>query len=140
MKRKRFAAAQVQHKFKPDQVLYLIGDVNYCMVYLLNGKSVLSSRTLKWYSDRWPQFVRIHKANLVNPQHIHSCVVISSIVAHLIMRNGARLSIGRRRIKEVINQLEGNLSIYSTANRHLMRSEEVFFRPAHHQVYDQELA
>lgn len=102
---KRLAAAQLQHKFDPNQVLYLTGDVNYCYVHLMNGKVILSSRTLKWYSDRWPQFMRIHKANLINPQHIHSCIVVSSIVAHLIMRNGARLPIGRRRISAVVDQL-----------------------------------
>ncbi|QDK79985.1 LytTR family transcriptional regulator [Spirosoma sp. KCTC 42546] len=102
---KRLAAAQLQHKFDPNQVLYLTGDVNYCSVHLLNGKAILSSRTLKWYNDRWPHFIRIHKANLINPQHIHSCIVVSSIVAHLIMRNGARLPIGRRRISAVVDQL-----------------------------------
>ncbi|MVM35494.1 LytTR family transcriptional regulator [Spirosoma sp. HMF4905] len=102
---KRLEAAQLQHKFEPEKVLYLVGDVNYCTVYLLTGKSILTSRTLKWYSERWPQFIRVHKGSLVNPQHIHSCVVASSIEAHLIMRNGARHSIGRRRISAVVRRL-----------------------------------
>ncbi|QMW05658.1 LytTR family DNA-binding domain-containing protein [Spirosoma foliorum] len=106
---KRLAAAQLQHKFDPTQVIYLTGDVNYCYVHLINGKAILSSRTLKWYNDRWPHFIRIHKAHLINPLHIHSCIVVSSIVAHLIMRNGARLPISRRRISPVIDQLGINI-------------------------------
>ncbi|GAB4017082.1 hypothetical protein GCM10028808_47630 [Spirosoma migulaei] len=105
---KRLAAAQLQHNFDPAQVLYLIGDVNYSMVHLVSGKAILSSRTLKWYSDRWPHFIRIHKAHLINPDQVHSCVVISSTIAHLIMNDGARLPIGRRRIREVIDQLSSD--------------------------------
>ncbi|MVM38064.1 LytTR family transcriptional regulator [Spirosoma sp. HMF3257] len=102
---KRLAAAQLQHNFEPDHVLYLIGDVNYCSLHLLNGKKILSSRTLKWYNDRWPHFIRIHKGSLINPAHVHRCVLVSTISAHLIMRNGARLPIGRRRINGVMEQL-----------------------------------
>ncbi|MVM37087.1 LytTR family transcriptional regulator [Spirosoma sp. HMF3257] len=120
---KRLAAAQLQHKFDPTQVLYLTGDVNYCSVHLLNGKPILSSRTLKWYNDRWPHFIRIHKANLINPQHIHSCIVVSSIVAHLIMRNGARLPIGRRRISAVIDQLGIDLPKNSCTGSYQIKPE-----------------
>ncbi|MVM34957.1 LytTR family transcriptional regulator [Spirosoma sp. HMF4905] len=120
---KRFDAANQQHKFDPNQVLYLIGDINYCTIYLLNGKSILTSRTLKWYSERWPQFIRIHKANLVNSDHIYSCVVVSSIVAHLIMRNGARLPIGRRRISEVVQQLGIDWPKKCGASTHLLKPE-----------------
>ncbi|MBN8826697.1 MULTISPECIES: LytTR family DNA-binding domain-containing protein [unclassified Spirosoma] len=105
---KRSSAAQIQHNFDPANVLYLTGDVNYCTLHLLNGERILSSRTLKWYNSRWPDFIRIHKGYLVNPQHIHSCVQLSPIVAYLIMRNGVSLSIGRRRIIEVMNLLELN--------------------------------
>ncbi|QMW04571.1 LytR/AlgR family response regulator transcription factor [Spirosoma foliorum] len=104
---KRLAAAQLQHNFDPDDILYLIGDVNYSFVYLQNGEQVLSSRTLKWYSDRWPQFIRIHKGSLINPRHVHRCVLVSTITAYLIMGNGVRLPIGRRRINEVVDQLGG---------------------------------
>ncbi|GAB4033273.1 LytTR family transcriptional regulator DNA-binding domain-containing protein [Spirosoma gilvum] len=105
---KRSAAAQIQHNFDPAKVLYLTGDVNYCTVHLINGDRILSSRTLKWYNSRWPDFIRIHKGYLVNPQHIHNWVQISPIAAYLIMRNGASLSIGRRRIVEIVNLLELN--------------------------------
>ncbi|MVM33587.1 LytTR family transcriptional regulator [Spirosoma sp. HMF4905] len=121
---KRLAAAQLQHKFDPEKVLYLTGDVNYCSVHLVNGTVILTSRTLKWYSDRWPQFMRVHKGHLVNPQHIYSCVVASPIVAHLIMSDGARLPISRRRIIPVIDQLGIELSTYSTQSSYLIKSEE----------------
>lgn len=120
---KNVNAAQLQHKFVPSKVLYLTGDINYCTVYLLDGKEILSSRTLKWYSERWPNFIRIHKAHLVNPEHIYSCILSSSTDAHLIMRNGARLTIGRRRIVDVIEQLGINLPNKSYQSTHLLKPE-----------------
>ncbi|MVM30158.1 LytTR family transcriptional regulator [Spirosoma sp. HMF4905] len=128
---KRLDAAQVQHKFDPEKVLYLIGDVNYCTVFLLNGKTVLTSRTLKWYSDRWQQFMRVHKGSLVNPEHIYSCVVVSSYLAHLIMRNGARLAISRRRVSEVVAQLGIDLPKAPGISTHVIKPEWSSFVPAH---------
>ncbi|GAB4016584.1 LytTR family transcriptional regulator [Spirosoma sp. KCTC 42546] len=102
---RRVYAAQVQHRFDPNKVLYLSGDINYSTVYLIDGKHILTSRTLKWYTSQWPHFMRIHKNSLVNPEHIYSCILASSIEGYLIMKNGARLTIGRRRINEVAIQL-----------------------------------
>ncbi|WP_461094187.1 LytTR family transcriptional regulator DNA-binding domain-containing protein [Spirosoma gilvum] len=107
---KRLAAAQIQHKFDPSQVIYLTGDVNYSSVYLQNGSVILSSRTLKWYHTRWPHFIRIHKASLINPDYVHSCHVISCIIAQITMQNGAVLPIGRRRIHEVVEELKSSHS------------------------------
>ncbi|GAB4017853.1 LytTR family transcriptional regulator [Spirosoma sp. KCTC 42546] len=131
---KNVNAAQLQHKFAPQKVLYLTGDINYCTLYLLDGKAILSSRTLKWYFERWPNFVRIHKAHLVNPDHIYSCVLSSSTDAHLIMRNGARLTIGRRRIVDVIEQLGIDLPNKSYQSTHLLNPEWNTLVPAHVRV------
>ncbi|WP_460911853.1 LytR/AlgR family response regulator transcription factor [Spirosoma areae] len=106
---KRYTAAQLQHNFAPDQILYLTGDINYCFVHLLSGEQILTSRTLKWYGERWPHFVRIHKGSLINPKHIHRCMLVSPTTAYLIMSNNAHLPISRRRIGEVINQLSAKL-------------------------------
>ena len=127
---KNLNAAHQQHKFLPDQILYLVGDVNYSTVYSLDGEKILSSRTLKWYADRWPRFIRVHKAHLVNPEHIYSCIVVSSIQAHLIMRNGARLTIGRRRILEVANLLGIVLPFQSFNSTHVIKPEWSAFVPA----------
>ncbi|RYF71984.1 MAG: LytTR family transcriptional regulator, partial [Cytophagaceae bacterium] len=74
-------------------------------VHTLEGMSVLSSRTLKWFSTQWPDFIRPHKNSLVNPAHVLDCVVLSHRQAYLLMRNGVQLPVGRRRIKEVSDQL-----------------------------------
>ncbi|MVM41837.1 hypothetical protein GO730_36110 [Spirosoma sp. HMF3257] len=48
--------------------MYLTGDVNYSYVHLLNGHVVLSSRTLKWFAQQWPSFVRVLKHIPVDQQ------------------------------------------------------------------------
>ncbi len=57
-----------------EQILYLRGDLNYTMIYLTNGKRILSAYTLKlfdvYFADQ--EFLRIHRAYLVNPQHVVS--------------------------------------------------------------------
>ncbi|WP_020595762.1 LytR/AlgR family response regulator transcription factor [Spirosoma panaciterrae] len=97
-------AVQTPPAFDPSQVMYLTGDVNYCFIHLKGGEQILSSRTLKWYHQRWPHFIRIHKGYLVNPQYVHRWVVISPVIAYTIMSNGESLSIGRRRIASLSNQ------------------------------------
>lgn len=103
---KRSSAAQIQHKFEPNQILYLIGDVNYSSVYLCDGTIILSSRTLKWYHTKWPHFIRIHKATLINPLYIQSCSVLSCILAQITMQNGVTMTISRRRIHDVLEHLQ----------------------------------
>ncbi len=57
-----------------EQILYLRGDLNYTIIYLTNGKRILLAYTLKvfdaYFADQ--PFVRIHRAYLVNPQHVVS--------------------------------------------------------------------
>ncbi|WP_080056294.1 LytR/AlgR family response regulator transcription factor [Spirosoma aerolatum] len=100
-------AVQTQPAFDPSQVMYLAGDVNYCFIYLKGGKQILSSRTLKWYHQRWPQFIRIHKGYLVNPAYVRRWMIISPVLAFTIMTDGVSLSVGRRRIAAISNQLAG---------------------------------
>ena len=127
---KSLHTAPGQHKIAPAQVLYLTGDVNYSTLFLLDGQEIQSSRTLKWYAEKWPPFVRIHKANLVNPEHIYGCIRISSIVAHLMMNNGAKLQIGRRRISQVVKQLGLGLPIKGSTSTRVINPEWRSFVPA----------
>lgn len=98
---KRTATAQLRHSFIPESIRYLTGDFNYSYVYPEKGEKILSSRTLKWYADRWPHFIRVHKNVLVNPNHVDSVIRESSITAKIVMRDGVTHPVGRRRIEVV---------------------------------------
>lgn len=103
---KRINPVQRQQRFAPDKVRYLIGDTNYCYIHLTDDRKILSSRTLKWYAERWPHFIRIHKKALVNPLHIDCVIRESSVLAKVIMQDGATLGVGRRRIDDVLNGIQ----------------------------------
>lgn len=92
-----------QLRIDPTDVLYLVGESNYCRLYLVTGEIVLMSYTLKWYEERWPSFIRIHKQTLINPQY----ALLLHLASHLrgnsyvLMDNYASLPISRRRLPQV---------------------------------------
>ncbi|GAB4039662.1 LytTR family transcriptional regulator DNA-binding domain-containing protein [Spirosoma gilvum] len=101
------SAKGAQFRTSPSKILYLIGDINYCRIYLINGEVVLMSHTLKWYEDRWPSFLRIHKRVLINPTYAYSLHMSphSRNNSHVIMDNQASLPIARRRLIQVQDKL-----------------------------------
>ena len=56
---------------QPDLLSYLTGANNYTWVQFRSGKRVLLSKSLTYFADQLPNFVRIHKTALINP----ACVV-----------------------------------------------------------------
>lgn len=95
------------HRFDPTKVMYLTGETNYSYVHLSTGEIILFSRTLKWFEEQWPTFLRIHKQTLVNPAYIQEVKLARSTrrTSYLIMRNKTRFAISRRRLAPVIDQL-----------------------------------
>ncbi|QMW06063.1 LytTR family DNA-binding domain-containing protein [Spirosoma foliorum] len=93
--------------FEPKTVLYLTGDVNYSHVHLLSGQIILSCRTLKWFAQQWPYFIRVHKQALVNPIYIHQLNLGPTLRSnsYLIMQDAAQLAISRRRVASVVAQV-----------------------------------
>ncbi|WP_460962429.1 LytTR family transcriptional regulator DNA-binding domain-containing protein [Spirosoma litoris] len=96
-----------QVRIDPQRVLYLTGDVNYCYLHLLDGAVLLMARTLKWYAQRWPHFLRVHKQVLINPVYACEFTLAPSLrlPSYLIMSNQARVPISRRRLPLVRHQL-----------------------------------
>ncbi|MCK8493747.1 LytTR family transcriptional regulator [Spirosoma sp. RP8] len=99
--------AGVRHKFDIDQVVAITADVNYSYVYFLNGDCLHRSRTLKWYLERWPDLLRIHKNALINVDKISEYSLISGRQpsGYVIMINNLRLEVSRRNIKQVADYL-----------------------------------
>jgi len=73
---------------------------NYTRFYLGNGiKPVLTSKTLKYYIEQLDvnTFVRPHQSHLVNRKFIDEVVLKPK--PHLILKEGEKISISRRRLK-----------------------------------------
>jgi DNA-binding LytR/AlgR family response regulator len=54
---------------KPEEVQHLESDINYTIIWLIDGKKILSSTTLKKIESRlmpFKNFVRVNKSLIVN--------------------------------------------------------------------------
>jgi two-component system LytT family response regulator len=80
-------------------IVRLEGIRNYTLFHLVNGRNVISSRTLKTYEDvlAGNNFLRIHKAHLINID----CLLNydESELTFAVMNNKDRIAISRRKRK-----------------------------------------
>lgn len=55
-----------------NQIIFISADSNYSTLYLVNGKKIMTSKTLKVWEDKidHPFFVRCHRSYLVNVKFI----------------------------------------------------------------------
>jgi two-component system, LytTR family, response regulator len=80
-------------------IVYLEGRNNYTVFVTSNQKSLTVSKTLKEYEDILSDsgFVRIHKSNIINMQHLKK---YSTKNMEAVMSDETKLSISRRRAAE----------------------------------------
>ncbi|MFN8348905.1 MAG: LytTR family DNA-binding domain-containing protein [Spirosomataceae bacterium] len=81
-----------------NEILYIQSDVNYCYVYLKDGRKILIAKTLKEYHQQLEGhlFARIHKSYLVNLEAIDYC---NFAEYEIQLSNGVCLPIARRKRK-----------------------------------------
>lgn len=115
-------AAGVRHRLTLDDIVVITADINYSFVHRVSGVTQLQSRTLKWYADRFPSLLRIHKASLINTRHVHHYFIVGGKrpYGYLIMKNGMRLDISRRNISLVKQRLDEE-----SARRDLLLAEAI---------------
>ena len=95
--------AGVHHLFVPDQIVAITANTNYSYVHLINGERVLKSRPVLFYAKKYPDFLRIHKNALINPQHASQFrrSKANSLSGYVIMTNDLRFDVSRRRVQQV---------------------------------------
>ncbi|GAB4023659.1 LytTR family transcriptional regulator [Spirosoma sp. KCTC 42546] len=105
--KKALPPKQLINHIEPQSVLYLTGDANYSRIHLMNGTVFLSAYTLKWFAQKWPEFLRPHKQALVNPAYIHRLQVAASLrsQSYVVMQDQVQLPISRRRVPVMLFQL-----------------------------------
>ena len=88
-----------------DDIIRLQAESNYTHVYLKNNKVFVSAKTLKEYDEilEGHHFLRVHKSHLVNAAHISSY----DKSGELILTDGARIEVSRRKKEYVQNTLKG---------------------------------
>jgi two-component system, LytTR family, response regulator len=63
-------------KFRPQEIIYLKGEVNYSYIYLISGERLLVCTTLKTLENRFKNagFFRAHKSSLINLDFIKNYI------------------------------------------------------------------
>ncbi len=90
--------------FIPMQnILWLESDNNYTTLHLLEGKSVLTSRSIGVFEELLQNFdfVRIHQSTIINLEHLQE--YIRGDGGSVILTNGKELEVSRRRKTELLS-------------------------------------
>lgn len=86
-----------------DDIMYINASNNYSIIYLLDNKEIITSKTLKEFDLKLNNsgFLRIHKSYLINKSKITS--IKKSDVIKVTMSNGIILNVSRRK-KHLFNK------------------------------------
>lgn len=88
------------NKINLEQVAYFQASENYSILYLANGKTHMTARTLKEFATNLEAkgWCRIHRSYMVNPSFVTH---ISADRDFVCLENGKVLPIARRKQKHV---------------------------------------
>ena len=90
---------------------------NYTKVYLNNNyEAVLTSKTLKHYADKIDDnvFIRPHQSHLVNKSFVDT--IHSQREHHLILKDGFKVKVARRKVREIKEHLVKMINIEPPAS------------------------
>jgi DNA-binding LytR/AlgR family response regulator len=92
-----------------NELMYLNGVGNYTKFYMTNNDIHTSSKSLKVYADALEyntDFIRIHRAHLVNKQFVKQILKTNQQQWFAEMNNGEKLELSKGRIDEILEQLQ----------------------------------
>ena len=91
-----------------SEIVHCQSDSNYSNIFLLSGKKLMVSRTLKFLEETLQDhaFLRVHHSHLVNLQHIERYIRGDGGI--LVMADGAEVTVARSR-KEILLEACKNL-------------------------------
>ncbi|WP_041616535.1 LytTR family transcriptional regulator DNA-binding domain-containing protein [Spirosoma linguale] len=104
---KRLTTKHARYEYDPQQILYLIGHVNYSLIYMTTNEVILVCGTLKQFARKWPHFLRVHKTALINPAYLRAFkpATKATLPSYITMQDDTRLKIARRRLPTVQQML-----------------------------------
>ncbi|WP_206610069.1 LytR/AlgR family response regulator transcription factor [Maribellus luteus] len=90
---------------KIEDIVRCKGENNYTYIYLIDGSSILVSKTLKEYEEILSEekFIRVHQSHLINARHVVSFE--KSDGGYLKMSDGRTVNISRQRKEFVLSTL-----------------------------------
>lgn len=86
-----------------DEILRVESDSNYSHIYLLNGKKITLSKTLKEVEEniKGKPFFRIHQSHLINTNHILK--ISKGENAYVLMSDGTNITISRSKKEDFLD-------------------------------------
>lgn len=91
----------------PDDIICVEASNNYSIFYIVNDRKIIVSKTLgdveKFLSS--DEFLRIHKASIINLKQIESYNLAKS-GGDIAMKNGKKLVVSRRKKQEFVSKME----------------------------------
>ena len=92
---------------KVGDIIRLQSESNYTLFYLTGNKKVLVAKTLKNFEDKLVpyNFMRVHQSHLINLAHMKE---IDHGDNHVLMTDGSRVEISKRKKKEFLDALGKN--------------------------------
>ncbi len=93
--------------FNTSDILRVEADNNYSRFYFINHPPLLISKTLKDFEGLLVphHFFRIHQSHLVNLEHVESVQTLDG--GYVILKQGHKVEISRRRKPEFLEKLKG---------------------------------
>ncbi|VXC39761.1 conserved hypothetical protein [Flavobacterium sp. 9AF] len=89
--------------YNADEILRIESDSNYSHIFLVNGKKITLSKTLKDVEEiiKGDPFFRIHQSHLININHISK--VAKGENAYVVMKDGTSITISRNRKEDFLS-------------------------------------
>jgi two-component system LytT family response regulator len=90
-----------------DEVMYLTASGPYTSIKVSDGKRMTASKILKVYADlveHHPDFVRIHRAHVVNKRYVKE-IIREKHNVDLLMHDGERLQVSPQKREEITDLL-----------------------------------
>lgn len=87
-------------------VLWIEAKGNYSLIHRTDERPYMTATTLKWFELTLPDFIRVHKAVLVNPAYVVDYNIGSRTQINWVrLENGEELPLSRRRKKFISTRL-----------------------------------
>lgn len=107
------ASLDEMHFIHIHEIIRLQSDDNYTIFYTKNGNKIIASKTIKSYENMFIpfNFFRVHRSHIINLNYIQK--FIKGDNAHLIMMNGTKVDVSRRRkgpFSEKLKELQRELA------------------------------
>jgi two-component system LytT family response regulator len=98
------ACCKKKHVFNLADVIRFEASSNYTLIYSVNQRPLVVAKVLADYEDMLEGlgFIRVHRSHLLNKRYVHSVDRRGNIIMH----EGFKVEVPRRKKKEIIRRLE----------------------------------